>query len=53
MASRSEARRGTDGRSKRDGFTHARWIFTAAALLTAVWLAVLILLARWLIVTVF
>lgn len=52
MASRTEARHGTDARGKR-GPTRAQWIFAAAGLVTAVWVVVLILLARWLIVTVF
>jgi hypothetical protein len=58
MASRDEVRRGTDDRStddrgKRDGRALARGIFTAAALLTLVWFVGVILVARWLIVTIF
>jgi hypothetical protein len=52
MASRSEARHGTDARGTR-GPTRAQWIFAGAGVVTIVWVAVLILLARWLIVTVF
>jgi hypothetical protein len=53
MASRPEARPGTDARGKRDGHTLTRGIFTAAAVLTLVWFVAVILLARWLIVTIF
>ena len=53
MASRSDVRRGTDARGKPKGRTLARGIFTAAALLTLVWFVAVILLARWLIVTLF
>jgi hypothetical protein len=52
MASRTEARHGTDARGTRGG-TRLRWIFAGAGLVTAVWVVVLILLARWLIVTIF
>ena len=58
MATRYEVRRGKDDRGKDDrgkpkGRTLARGIFTAAALLTLVWVVAVILLARWLIVTIF
>ena len=57
MATRYEVRPGTDDgtddRGKPKGRAFARGIFTAAALLTVVWVVVVILLARWLIVTIF
>ena len=53
MATRYEVRRDTDDRSKPKGRALARGIFTAAGLLTLVWVVAVILLARWLIVTIF
>ena len=58
MASRYEVRRdtddrGTDDHGKLKGRALARGIFTAAALLTLVWAVAVILLVRWLIVTIF
>jgi hypothetical protein len=58
MASRYEVRSGTDDRStddrgKPERRTLARGIFTAAALLTLAWFVAVILMARWLIVTIF
>ena len=53
MASRSEAGPRSNGRSKPAGNRRARSIFIAAGVLTAAWVLALILLVRWLIVTVF
>jgi hypothetical protein len=58
MATRYEVRRdtddrGTDDRGKPDGRALARGIFTAAALLTLAWFVAVILVARWLIITIF
>jgi hypothetical protein len=54
MSSTSEAGRPKGsgrGRPARDGI--ARSVFAAGVLLTAAWLLALLLLARWLIVTIF
>lgn len=49
-----KAHPGPNGRGpRRDGSRFARSVFAAGALLTALWLLCLILLLRWLIVTIF
>ena len=53
MSSTSDAGHGPNGTHKSNGQAVARSVFIAGGLLTAAWFVALILLVRWLIVTIF
>jgi hypothetical protein len=53
MSSTSDAGHGPNGNDKSQSRAIARSVFLAGGLLTAAWFLALILLLRWLIVTVF
>jgi hypothetical protein len=54
MSARFDAPPGPNGRGPRlEGYRFARSVVAAGALLTALWLLGIILLLRWLIVTIF